>query len=91
MATCNNNEERSHEFESEQGGVYGGVWREERKGRNAATTLISKQSRGNYEKVTSDDKPRCPSCVLFKHLDDFVCGITVLCRLFIKNFDFSFS
>lgn len=64
MATCNNNEERSHEFESEQGGVYGGVWREERKGRNAATTLISKQSRGDYEKVTSDGKPRCPSGVL---------------------------
>lgn len=72
-------------------GVYRRVWREERKGRNAAITLISKQSRGNYEKVTSDDKPRCPSCVLFKHLDDFVCGIAVLCRLFIKNFDFSFS
>lgn len=33
MHTITTGEELSHEFEGDWGGIYGGVWREEREGR----------------------------------------------------------
>lgn len=48
--------------ENEEG--YMGECGERKKGRKAAIILISKQSRGNYERVTADGKPVCPSRVL---------------------------
>lgn len=47
-------EKRDHEFEREQGWVYGSIWREEKEGRNDIIILSSQEIK--YFKNCSTDK-----------------------------------